>query len=658
MLTEFFKICSRNKDARAYLYKEFPEYYVWNRNGKFWSKKKKGKVIGRVNGANPTEGERYYLRLLLNHVKGPTSFDDLLSVDGNKYFTFKESALKKRLLESDENISECLSETANFQMPQALRRLFAMLFVYCEPSNLRKLWEDYFEPMSEDFKRIHGDSMDAQISGTLKSINFFIESMGKCIKDYDLPSERTNTTGSRYQRSKEIDDELASGTADLIRRAKLIIWDEAPIVKRFAVETLDRSLKDIINCQESFGGKGTRAETVSASLVRSYLWNNIEKLSLATNMRARADPNFSDFLLRVGNGDEPVDNDDMICLPDEVVIKYENDEIFESNLLQSIFPDLERNATSSEYLTTHAILAITNEHVDNLNEKLITMFLGEARAYYSYDEAVDDTHNYYQEEFLNSLMPNGLLPHKLFLKKNCPIMLLRNMEPSNGLCNGTRMVCKSFGNNVIHAEITTCQHAGKQVLLPRIPLSPAENEVNKLKAKMSTDEDQGQQCSMISQLEQSQNKSIIKVRVLRRRSIVTYATRKGDGENWKIILIDDDGTTIQVVIFNDAVEKFRELFMKDWTYFIENSVVKGVNERFLNVHKEIELSLNNNTNSKFYMKLNRQTGRKFKFIIKLKKIDDFIRAKNSYIVEEIEEIPNEESEGSEDNRESKKQKKN
>lgn len=55
------------------------------------------------------------------------------------------------------------------------------------------------------------------------------------------------------------------------------------------------------------------------------------------------------------------------------------------------------------------------------------------------------------------------------------------------------------------------------------------------------------------------------------------------------------GTTIQVVIFNDAVEKFKELFMKDQTYFIENSVVKGVNERFLNVHKEIELSLNVHT---------------------------------------------------------------
>ena len=44
-----------------------------------------------------------------------------------------------------------------------------------------------------------------------------------------------------------------------------------------------------------------------------------------------------------------------------------------------------------------------------LNEKLIEMFPGESRIYYSFDSIVDDTQNYYQEEFLNMLTPNGLL---------------------------------------------------------------------------------------------------------------------------------------------------------------------------------------------------------------------------------------------------------
>ncbi|XP_020266737.1 ATP-dependent DNA helicase PIF1-like [Asparagus officinalis] len=127
-------------------------------------------------------------------------------------------------------------------------------------------------------------------------------------------------------------------------------------------------------------------------------------------------------------------------------------------------------------MTERAILATKNEYVDELNDKLLEKFPGDEIIFHSFDKAIDDPHNYYQEEFLNKLMPNGLPPHKLKLKQNCPIMLLRNLDPSNGLCNGTRMVCKEFDKNVIKAEITKSHHAGQEVMIPRIPLSPAENE--------------------------------------------------------------------------------------------------------------------------------------------------------------------------------------
>ncbi|XP_075091751.1 uncharacterized protein LOC142171927 [Nicotiana tabacum] len=107
---------------------------------------------------------------------------------------------------------------------------------------------------------------------------------------------------------------------------------------------------------------------------------------------------------------------------------------------------------------------------------LIAKFPGESKIFISFDSAEDDTNNYYQEEYLNTLTPNSLPPHRLVLKENAPIMLLRNLDPSNGLCNGTRMICRGFDNNVIHAEITTGQSAKKHVFIPRIQLSPPENE--------------------------------------------------------------------------------------------------------------------------------------------------------------------------------------
>ncbi|GKE96868.1 ATP-dependent DNA helicase PIF1-like protein, partial [Tanacetum coccineum] len=100
--------------------------------------------------------------------------------------------------------------------------------------------------------------------------------------------------------------------------AKLIIWDEASMAKRQAVEAVDRTMQDITEVKLPFGGKifvlggdfrqvlpvvrrGTRAQIVDSSLRMSPLWTIIKKMRLTINMRARTDPWFSNFLLRVGD---------------------------------------------------------------------------------------------------------------------------------------------------------------------------------------------------------------------------------------------------------------------------------------------------------------------------------------------------------------------
>jgi hypothetical protein len=63
--------------AHSFLYREFPEYYRWDRLKKEWLRRKQRTQIGRIVYVCPAEEERYYLRVLLNHVRGATSFDDL-----------------------------------------------------------------------------------------------------------------------------------------------------------------------------------------------------------------------------------------------------------------------------------------------------------------------------------------------------------------------------------------------------------------------------------------------------------------------------------------------------------------------------------------------------------------------------------------------------
>jgi hypothetical protein len=112
-----------------------------------------------------------------------------------------------------------------------------------------------------------------------------------------------------------------------------------------------------------------------------------------------------------------------------------------------------------------------------INMKMICHFHGNKMVYHSFDCAVDDPHNYYPKEFLNTLTSNGLPPYVLKLKIGCSVILLRNIDPANGLCNGTRLIIRGLQKNTIDAEIVLRQHARKRVFLPRIPLCPSDDEI-------------------------------------------------------------------------------------------------------------------------------------------------------------------------------------
>ena len=81
----------------------------------------------------------------------------------------------------------------------------------------------------------------------------------------------------------------------------------------------------------------------------------MEILKLTTNMRARLDDGFSEFLLKVGNGVESTISDDLILLPKKIVIQYENDEISDRKLIDTIFSFLTKNAKSKQYMMERAI---------------------------------------------------------------------------------------------------------------------------------------------------------------------------------------------------------------------------------------------------------------------------------------------------------------
>ncbi|GAA0148194.1 hypothetical protein LIER_36669 [Lithospermum erythrorhizon] len=111
MLIEFFTTNVVDSKAKRLnlLYKQFPMYYVWDSHIRTWTRRKKVKVIGRLCTVNPTEGECYYLRLLLNNVHAPTSYD-LLLFDGVQSETFQKAAYLTGLLQQDGDIDKTMEE--------------------------------------------------------------------------------------------------------------------------------------------------------------------------------------------------------------------------------------------------------------------------------------------------------------------------------------------------------------------------------------------------------------------------------------------------------------------------------------------------------------------------------------------------------------------
>nr|XP_027090420.1 uncharacterized protein LOC113711453 [Coffea arabica] len=284
-----------------------------------------------------------------------------------------------------------------------------------------------------------------------------------------------------------------SAISELIKAAKLIIWDEAAMAKKYAIESLDRLLRDLLNSDHISGDKiivfggdfrqtlpvvrnGHKEDYISASLINSYIWPHLQKIRLTENMRASLDLSFSNLLLNIGNGTEATIANDKISLPSSMIIPFINDQESLATLIDTVYPSLSTFLCGNSALINRTILSTTNDIVHEINQILIQKFPGEEVKYISFDQTIDPTKQADHGDFLNTIHPPGLPPHQLILNQNCPIILLRNVNPAQGLCNGTRLICLNFNKNVIHAQISIGIHYGKQVFIPRIPLHSSNDE--------------------------------------------------------------------------------------------------------------------------------------------------------------------------------------
>jgi hypothetical protein len=278
--------------------------------------------------------------------------------------------------------------------------------------------------------------------------------------------------------------------ADFLRSVDIFIIDEASMVPAHALQAIDKMLQDINGTKELFGGKifllggdfrqilpvvprKPPAVVIEHCLKSSSLWRNFKTFQLSKNMRAgKEEKQFSHWLLGIGNGDfmglEEGCPTNSVVIPDECVS--------EGDIVDDVFADV----SDPRALTDQVILTPTNSSSLEVNEKVLQKIDAPQRTYFSTDTALTENPSEAQNfppEFLHTLTPSGMPPHRLALKVGAMIMLLRNLDIKRGLCNGTRLIIHHLHQHVIDAEILTGNCAGNRVLIPRIKLAPSDTSL-------------------------------------------------------------------------------------------------------------------------------------------------------------------------------------
>ncbi|CAN1812477.1 ATP-dependent DNA helicase PIF1 [Linum perenne] len=315
------------------------------------------------------------------------------------------------------------------------------------------------------------------------------------------------TAHSRFKIPLEVDNlstcMVKKGTevAELLKEATLIVWDEAPMVHRLSFEAVDRTLCDLMNTPLSgpqyspFGGKtvllggdfrqtlpvvpkGSREDNINASLPRSYLWNFCTLLHLHINMRINSLP--------IGNGTLPAETflpsiaADWITVPRKFLIQSKHNAI--EQLITRVYPSFQQSYQSLEYIKARAIVTPTNAVVSEINNLLLDQIPGSSKKYFSADSLSTTNSNTatlqleYPLEFLNSLSFNGVPEHILDLKPYVTVMLLRNINPAAGMCNGTRILLTHLGDYVLRGLIVGGNLEGTIVAIPRIVLDVTDTK--------------------------------------------------------------------------------------------------------------------------------------------------------------------------------------
>jgi hypothetical protein len=227
MLTAWFELNRTNLASRNLLYTEIPNQYVWKNDQRVWVERQRhqNNLLCRIYSISPRQGELFFLRVLLLHVRGAQSFEDLRSYNGVVYDTFKGACFARGLIEDDQLWLRTLEEAVTFQMPVQLRHLFVTILINANLINPREIFERFKEDFYQDFF-YHHQNPQLATELCLADIERLLNMQGKSCIDYGLEVYRSvliANDGTRLTPAQNRD--LAERNIRVLNREQLLIFN-------------------------------------------------------------------------------------------------------------------------------------------------------------------------------------------------------------------------------------------------------------------------------------------------------------------------------------------------------------------------------------------------------------------------------------------------
>ncbi|XP_055905144.1 uncharacterized protein LOC129940729 [Eupeodes corollae] len=270
-----------------------------------------------------------------------------------------------------------------------------------------------------------------------------------------------------------------SAMAKIWQICKFIVWDECTMAHKRSLEVMGRTLKDLRDKHNIFGGAMNLLSGDFRQTLPVIPRSTVKALQLTTNMQVFLQHDetanvLAKELLDIGSNKVAMDTSTGFnTLPTDLCHITDSKE----ELIQRVFPEIAQKFNNHNWMGERAILASKNKDVEDLNATIQVFFSGQL-VWLVFIKSVDTVMNQddvvnFPTEFLNSLESPRLPTHNLQLKVGSVVIMLRKINQPR-LCNGTILAVKKLMKNFIEATIIKGKCKGEDVLIPRIPMIPTD----------------------------------------------------------------------------------------------------------------------------------------------------------------------------------------